>query len=650
MNKFNFTKFFIIIAIMLCPTMFYGQSKGNVEKMTFNDFEHYLYVSGDLGLGILSADNVGNSIRMNGHLGLGFQFDNILGAKLNLGYGGLNGKYNNAKISKLNYFESSLNLTINFVDIILGYDPDRKISVSPHFGIGQIQYRTEVQDNEGNTTFRTGFNDNKDGNVMGDGIGRRRVVASLPMGLEVNYDFTKNWSAFIDITATYTDTDALDGFVSGTNDWFTTANIGATYKLRDKANIFKHYNEYCNHWFASIEGGASFLFGDNNFNFNDIKGNGNIGIGYNFSNHYRIYTKLGYGIYAANQASNFTLEYADYYEVNINIAADIVGMIFGYNETRRIALYPHIGIGQMQYKSTTVFDNGKVVQYGYRNDAEYNNKGGGIFGRRVVMTVPLGAEFTYKINSNYEAFFDATVLYASSDILDGVTSGNSRDMRSTLNAGFRYKFNNSCYRVEEETAPVQEAPECITPEEIKEAIKKAIEDQEAVTAETIREAIENAIEDSVIYNQNFTNIVFPISKSEKLDSQTNIDAINRASQEMKQGSAVNKIIVEGYASPDGSKELNDRLAEERAKEAAELVKRELGTNVEIEINSKGADWAGLIKAIEGSDLENKNEIANEIRTSSNREQTLRKLMAEYPQIKDLLPQLRRAGVTITTVK
>ncbi len=644
MNRLNFTKIILIIALIACPTMFYGQNSG-VKKNGFTDFENYLYVSGDLGIGALSADNSGFKVRPNGHLGFGYQFDNILGAKLNLGYGALNGNYGNRTIEKSNYFEASISLTANVVDIILGYDSDRNYSVNPHIGVGQIHYQTHLVDAEGNTLYRVGFNEN--GSIKGDGINRRKVVATVPMGIEVNYNFAPNWSAYADFTASYADTDALDGVFSGKNDWFASFNLGAIYKLKGKANILQDNNEYCNHWFAMLDGGASYIFGDNKFNFNDVNGNGNIGIGYNFSNNYRFYAKFGFGMYNANEASSFTLKYGDYYEVNFNLAADLVGIIFGYNDTRRVALYPHIGIGQMQYKATTILDEGGSIQVGYNNDNSNNRRGDGLYGRRVALTIPMGLEFTYKINNTYEAYMDATTTFADTDLLDAVSSGKSRDRHAAINIGFRYKFNKSCFVVEE---PV-EVPECITPEEIKDAIKNAIKEQEAASTEAIKAAIaEAAVEDSVVYNKNFTNIVFPINKSEKIDTQTNIDALNRASKEMKDGSAVNKIIVEGYASPDGSKELNDRLAQERAEEAAELVKKELGTNVEIEINSKGADWDGLIKAIEGSDLENKADIANQIKNSSNREQTLRELMAKYPQIKKLLPQLRRAGVTITTVK
>ena len=127
----------------------------------------------------------------------------------------------------------------------------------------------------------------------------------------------------------------------------------------------------------------------------------------------------------------------------------------------------------------------------------------------------------------------------------------------------------------------------------------------------------------------------------------------RASQEVQNGFHVEDIIVEGYASPEGTPEENERLAIGRAKAAAELVQEELHTHLDpshIKLHSNGGDWNGLIEAILGSDIADKEAIAKEIEESSNREETLRKLMAKYSEIEPLLPQLRRANVTITTIK
>lgn len=631
MKKFIFTKIFVAIILFASPFAFYGQTVNNTNENTkFND---YVYVSGDLGLGFLKGDNSGLKLGLNGHLGIGYQFDNILGIKANLGFGGLNGKFDNYIIDRSNYFEGNINLTVNVTDIILGYNPDRKYNVVPHIGVGQVRYRARLNNN-GDMVSEIGYN-KRDG---------RRVAATIPMGIEVNYNIYPNLNIFMDFTTNYVDTDRLDGIASGEhNDWFATLNVGANYKLGSNANIFKRDDIVCNYWYLMADGGASFLFGDNQYNFGSVRGNMNIGAGYNFQNLYRVYAKLGYGIYNGEYENLFTLNYADYLEANVNIAAELVGFIFGYDEARRYGVYAHIGVGQMQYRARATYANGEKRYVGYDHNLN-NQKGGGFRDRKVALTVPMGFEFNYLINDKVDVYADITTYPVDSDIIDAFASGNCKDWRTTINAGLRYKFANSCNRVEKE-------PECcITIDGIKQAIKEALEEQDFNRApDTV---VKTEIKET-IYHTNHANIVFPINKSEKVESQTNIDAINRASNEVQKGYEVEKIIVEGFASPEGTDEFNSRLAEERAQMAAELVQSELNTHLDSEqitIQSNGADWDGLINAILGSDIDDKEEIANEIKNSSDKNQTLNELMNQYPQIRNLLPQLRRANVTITTVK
>ena len=644
MNKLSFTKLIMIMVLALCPMAFYGQND-NTENQNaqFND---YAYVTGDLGLGMLNGDNSGLKLGLNGHFGIGYQFDNIVGVKGNIGFGGLNGKNDYVNIDKSNYFEANANLTINLTDIIFGYNPDRKLNFVPHIGIGQVRYRVRLNDNNGNDVYENGYN-KRDG---------RKVVATVPMGFELNYAINPSWKVYLDYTANYADTDLLDGIAKGEhNDWFTSINLGASYRLGSEANIFKRRGIYCNYWFVTADGGASFLFGDNKYNFKSVRGNANIGIGYNFHNFYRVYGKIGYGIFTGEYDKLFTLNYGDYYAANLNISADIISLIFGYDESRRGAIYPHIGLGQMQYRARATYANGEKAAVGYDHNASYNKKGRGLFDRKVALTIPVGVEFNYVLNHRVDLYADFTTAYADSDIVDAFWSGNSNDWHTTANVGLRYKFNRSCYDNSSEDGIVEDltSPETyyITPEDVKQAVREALAEHAANQPKT--ETKTEVVEKHTIYHTNHANIVFPINEIEKINTQTNIDAINRASQEVQEGFHVEDIVVEGYASPEGPADNNYRLAEERAKAAAELVQNELHTHLDpshVKIHSNGADWEGLIEAILGSDLADKEDIAKELETSSNREETLRKLMNKYPGIAPLLPQLRRANVTITTVK
>ena len=253
-------------------------------------------------------------------------------------------------------------------------------------------------------------------------------------------------------------------------------------------------------------------------------------------------------------------------------------------------------------------------------------------------------------------------------MLDCIKSGKRNDTYSTFNIGLRYKFNKACFEPEY----------CLTPEEVKDAIQNALDQQKAaeeenkpacVTPEELQKAIKDAIEEyeanrpkidekfgtlssATIINNNFSDISFPKNGAQKIKTQTNVYAINNASNQVNDGSAVNRVIIEAYASPEGNKEYNERLARQRAEEAVKIIKNELGEidAERIEVTTKGADWEGLYASLANSNIEDKDDIIEQLKNSSSPETTLQEILKSHPQIKDLLPQLRRASIVITTIK
>lgn len=119
MNKFSFTKTLVIIIFAMIPFSFFGQESDRPSKPTRADFKNYLYFTGDFGLGMPSADNFNQTFKPNGHIGMGWQFDNIVGLKGKIGYGALGTDLADANTMKLDYIESSLSLTMSLTDIIL---------------------------------------------------------------------------------------------------------------------------------------------------------------------------------------------------------------------------------------------------------------------------------------------------------------------------------------------------------------------------------------------------------------------------------------------------------------------------------------------------------------------------------------------------
>ena len=146
-------------------------------------------------------------------------------------------------------------------------------------------------------------------------------------------------------------------------------------------------------------------------------------------------------------------------------------------------------------------------------------------------------------------------------------------------------------------------------------------------------------------------------------------AIKEFVASLYQGRTIDKVIISGWASPEGEESNNQGLSEKRfeqgqkwfAKEfdkylkdyakknkikMKDLVKPELV----FENNTKGEDWAGFEVAVEKSNIAEKSKILNIVRSQPNndmREQKIREMTDIYTEIKEaILPPLRRAEVSM----
>lgn len=640
MNKFTFKKLLLIITLAFSSSVLTAQDVTE-ENQQNEKFKSHMYVTGELGGTALSGEV--NKIKpgFNGNLGLGLQFDKYFGLNANIGYGTLRGEMKDVfSIKEGNYVEGDINLTISLIDLIGGYKADRLVTLTPHIGIGHIQYRTKIEKADGQAAA-IGYNNHDGNNVRGNGFGQRVIAATIPVGLQLGFNINPKWNIYLDYTAKFADSDRIDCFPAGKhNDWISNLNIGARYNItRNAAKSADGYddNEYCNYWYFTVDGGANYLFGDNKaWKGRDVKGNANIGVGYAFHNFMTVFGKIGYGSYEGGKDNFFAINEANYISTTVNFGIDLMNA-FNYKEDRKFGLIPHIGFGAVQYRATTV-KGGKTLKYGYDKD-NANVKGNGLQGRRVVAEVPMGLELTYKMNKRIDLFFDGTVSYCNTDLLDGVASGKHDDWMARANAGVRFKLNTSCERKAKKDALMEK----MTPQIIQCSCPKK--------TDTVYVPVDKVDVREKMAHQNYTDVMFPVSKSEKINNQVNKNAIARSAYDLEEGYVISSIIVEGYASPEGSEENNQKLAEDRANVAAEFVKDELGDKIGdagIEVVANGGDWEGLYRAIEGSDIKDKDNIVEQLKNASDRRATLNNLVAKYPEIKNLFSQLRRAGVTINT--
>lgn len=119
--------------------------------------------------------------------------------------------------------------------------------------------------------------------------------------------------------------------------------------------------------------------------------------------------------------------------------------------------------------------------------------------------------------------------------------------------------------------------------------------------------------------------------------------------------AINKLEVAGYASPDGESDLNEKLANARQEKAQKYLQKQLKrakVNTTIESNVTAEDWAGFQKAMEASNIQDKELVLRVLSMYTDpeeREAQIKNLSAVYKTIaEEVLPELRRSRLILTT--
>lgn len=119
--------------------------------------------------------------------------------------------------------------------------------------------------------------------------------------------------------------------------------------------------------------------------------------------------------------------------------------------------------------------------------------------------------------------------------------------------------------------------------------------------------------------------------------------------------AINKLEVAGYASPDGDVELNTNLADARQEKSQKYLQKQLKkakVDATIESNITAEDWAGFQKAMEASNIQDKELVLRVLSMYTDpeeRETQIKNLSAVYKTIaEEILPALRRSRLILTT--
>jgi outer membrane protein OmpA-like peptidoglycan-associated protein len=156
-------------------------------------------------------------------------------------------------------------------------------------------------------------------------------------------------------------------------------------------------------------------------------------------------------------------------------------------------------------------------------------------------------------------------------------------------------------------------------------------------------------------------------------SQAAKDSIKAFTDFMNNDFIIDRVVISGWASPEGEETNNQGLSERRFqvgknwfndKFNAYLKDYAKRNNIKMKDlqkpvfeyvnNAKGEDWDGFEAAIEKSNIAQKNQILNVVRSQANndmREQKIREMTDIYPEIADaILPPLRRAEIQMICKK
>lgn len=164
----------------------------------------------------------------------------------------------------------------------------------------------------------------------------------------------------------------------------------------------------------------------------------------------------------------------------------------------------------------------------------------------------------------------------------------------------------------------------------------------------------------VIQELTEADIKFLIQSAELRSSEKSSDEVKALQEAIKatkddEKKEVNKIEVSGYASPDGGISLNENLAKNRQKVAANFLKKDLkknNVNKAITTNITAEDWDGFQKAMENSNMKDKDLVLRVLSMYSDpeeREAQIKNLSSVYGTIADeILPALRRSRLILTT--
>ncbi len=178
-------------------------------------------------------------------------------------------------------------------------------------------------------------------------------------------------------------------------------------------------------------------------------------------------------------------------------------------------------------------------------------------------------------------------------------------------------------------------------------------EQPGVSASSKDKFVRDNVEEKV------AEIVYLINQAEVRGGQLkkeDVVAINKYIKELNddEKKSIKSIAISAYASPDGSTDINTKLSGKREASANKYLANTLKkakVDAQVETDATPEDWDGFKKAVEASDIQDKDLIIRVLSLYSDpdvREKEIKNLSVVYKVLaKEILPSLRRSTITVT---
>ena len=184
-------------------------------------------------------------------------------------------------------------------------------------------------------------------------------------------------------------------------------------------------------------------------------------------------------------------------------------------------------------------------------------------------------------------------------------------------------------------------------------------------------ASDKLVKEQIVSKEATIYFIFRVNK-DRIDMKLPLNVRSKAGMDdlytfINQGWRIKNIEIHGYASPEGSKVVNQRLSENRANAGKDYIVdqfKKLGANknatdfqkglrgVTFNTIAEGGDWDGFTHEVQISNLASKNAILNIVNTQPDEDKRMpliKKMKGVYKiLVAQILPQLRRVNVKVNS--